>query len=100
MGLARIFFHRPKFAVLDEATSAINVDEEGPLYSRLLELGTTVFSIAHRPALERFHQKKLNYVGDGTGRWELTEIATGKSVSRRSARKELTIIRESQGTES
>ena len=64
IGLARLFFHRPDFAILDEATSAINADEEGPLYSRLGDQKITVFSIAHRPALKRFHHKHLHLIGE------------------------------------
>lgn len=48
VGLARLFFHKPRFAVLDESTSAINPDEEGALYRQLSELGITVFSIGAR----------------------------------------------------
>ena len=35
VGLARLYYHRPRFAVLDEATSAINPDEEGQLYNQV-----------------------------------------------------------------
>lgn len=35
VGLARLYYHRPRFAVLDEATSAINPDEEGMLYNQV-----------------------------------------------------------------
>ena len=48
VGLARLYFHRPTFAILDEATSAINPDEEGLLYAHIETLGITAFSIAHR----------------------------------------------------
>lgn len=51
VGLARLFFHKPRFAVLDESTSAINPDEEGALYRQLSELGITVFSIGARRCL-------------------------------------------------
>lgn len=34
VGFARLYFHTPKFAVLDEATSAINPDEESQLCAR------------------------------------------------------------------
>jgi len=74
LGLARLLYHRPKFAVLDESTSAINPDEEGALYAQFGELGITVFSIAHRMELVKFHQLRLHFAADGTGAWSLTEL--------------------------
>merc|ERR1719320_754233 len=74
VGIARLFYQKPTFAVLDEATSAINVTDEGPLYRQLLDLGITVFSIAHRIELKKFHKKELHYVGDGTGKRELIDL--------------------------
>lgn len=77
VGLARLFFHRPAFAVLDEATSAINPEEEGRLYEQLNDLGITVFSIAHRHELARFHKMRLDFAADGTGAWTLAELGAG-----------------------
>lgn len=74
LGLARLYFHRPAFAVLDEATSAINPDEEGLLYAQLGELGITYFSIAHRLELRRWHSCELHFAADGTGGWTLTQL--------------------------
>ena len=86
IGLARLYFHRPKFAVLDEATSAINADEEGTFYEHLSRMGITVFSIAHRLELQRFHQQRLHFLADGTGRYELLTIPSQyKTLSERQA---------------
>ena len=74
VGLARLYFHRPRYAVLDEATAAINPDEEGVFYAQLGKLGITAFSIAHRPELRKFHHKHLHFHADGTGGWTLKDI--------------------------
>ncbi|KAK3284414.1 hypothetical protein CYMTET_7938 [Cymbomonas tetramitiformis] len=74
IGFARLYFHKPLFAVLDEATSAINPDEEHRLYEKVQSLGTTVFSIAHRLELRKFHQWELRIEGDGSGKWELEPL--------------------------
>lgn len=73
IGFARLFYHSPPFAILDEATSAINPDEEHSLYERVIEQGTTVVSIAHRLELRRFHKRELKLAGDGSGGWEIHE---------------------------
>lgn len=67
----RLFYHAPPFAILDEATSAINPDEEHLLYEHVIAQGTTVVSIAHRLELRRFHKRELRVKGDGSGGWEL-----------------------------
>eukprot|EP00300_Choanocystis_sp_HF-7_P037494 c53660_g1_i1.p1 GENE.c53660_g1_i1~~c53660_g1_i1.p1 ORF type:complete len:649 (-),score=151.27 c53660_g1_i1:210-2117(-) len=74
VGLARLYFHKPDFAILDEATSAINANEEGPLYEHLARLNMTVFSISHREALKKYHKKNLHFIGDGSGAWTLTDL--------------------------
>mmetsp|Transcript_38344 Transcript_38344/g.53238 ORF Transcript_38344/g.53238 Transcript_38344/m.53238 type:complete len:696 (-) Transcript_38344:163-2250(-) len=74
MGFARLYFHRPLFAVLDEATSAINPDEEQKLYQKIEKMHTTVFSIAHRLELRKFHHYELILTGDGSGKWDLIEL--------------------------
>jgi ABC-type uncharacterized transport system fused permease/ATPase subunit len=63
IGFARLYFHQPRFCVLDEATSAINPDEEELLYQQVLDLQCTVFSIAHRLELRKFHQFELKIFG-------------------------------------
>jgi ABC-type uncharacterized transport system fused permease/ATPase subunit len=35
LGMARLFYHRPRFGVLDECTNAISVDVEEQLYRRV-----------------------------------------------------------------
>ena len=37
--MARLFYHKPQFAILDECTSAVSVDVEGFMYTRCREVG-------------------------------------------------------------
>ena len=74
IGFARLLYHQPRFAVLDEATSAINPDEEGRLYEKLAQAGITYISIAHKLELRKFHTVELALKGDGDGGWELRNL--------------------------
>ncbi|XP_039009664.1 ABC transporter D family member 1-like [Hibiscus syriacus] len=73
LGMARLFFHRPKFGILDECTNATSVDVEEQLYRVAKDLGITVITSSQRPALIPFHALELRLV-DGEGKWELRSI--------------------------
>mmetsp|Transcript_14133 Transcript_14133/g.37940 ORF Transcript_14133/g.37940 Transcript_14133/m.37940 type:complete len:820 (-) Transcript_14133:174-2633(-) len=72
LAMARLFFHRPAFAVLDECTSAVSLDVEGFLYTRAKDLGISLITVSHRPSLWRFHEKLLKF--DGNGGYEFRDI--------------------------
>jgi ABC-type uncharacterized transport system fused permease/ATPase subunit len=74
VGFARVFFHKPAFALLDESTSAVAPDAEAVMYRNVTNAGITVFSIAHRPALRAYHQIELIYAGDGKGGYEIKDL--------------------------
>ncbi|MQM14516.1 hypothetical protein Taro_047449, partial [Colocasia esculenta] len=78
LGMARLFFHHPKFGILDECTNATSVDVEEHLYKLANELGITVVTSSQRPALIPFHAMELRLI-DGEGKWELSSI--NQSVS-------------------
>ncbi|KAJ7076083.1 ABC transporter transmembrane region 2-domain-containing protein [Mycena belliarum] len=78
MGMARVLYHRPKFAVLDECTSAVSSDVEGRMYENAKKLGITLITISLRPSLAKYHTLLLTLTGDGSARWTLTRIGTAE----------------------
>ena len=73
IGMARLFFHKPKFGVLDECTNATSVDVEEHLYQYAAQLGITLVTITQRLALVKYHDAELRLL-DGEGDWELRQI--------------------------
>lgn len=73
LGMARLFFHKPRFGILDECTNATSVDVEEHLYKLANSLGITVITSSQRPALIPFHSVELRLI-DGEGAWELRTI--------------------------
>ena len=65
MAMARLFYHRPLFAILDECTSAVSVDVEAKLYNRAKQLEITLFTVSHRQTLFKFHDYMIRFDGEG-----------------------------------
>lgn len=74
MALARLIYHKPLFAILDECTSAVAIDVEQRIYKYLCEsLGCTLLSVTHRvKQLAKFHHLILEF--DGCGSFEFKRL--------------------------
>jgi putative ATP-binding cassette transporter len=60
VGIARALLQKPQFLFLDEATSGLDEDAEERVYDLLRERlpGTAVISIAYRPGIVRYHERR------------------------------------------
>ncbi|KAI9305110.1 ATP-binding cassette sub-family D member 4-like protein [Cunninghamella echinulata] len=63
---ARLLYWKPRFAVLDEATSAMDNETEAYLYKLIKDAGITVISVSHHTEVIQYHQQKLLLNGDGS----------------------------------
>ena len=77
MGMARLMYHKPRYAVIDEGTSAVSSDVEGLLYERAKAIGTTLITISTRASLKKYHTYNLTLGlgGDGAD-WDFERIGT------------------------
>ncbi|XP_043077161.1 ATP-binding cassette sub-family D member 3b [Puntigrus tetrazona] len=72
MAMARLFYHKPQFAILDECTSAVSVDVEDFIYRHCRKAGITLFTVSHRKSLWKHHEYYLHM--DGRGNYEFKPI--------------------------
>ena len=72
LAIARLLYHKPRFAVLDECTAAMSADGEIAAYKAMAAAGITMLSVAHRKAVVDFHQVAV--VLDGSGGWEVKNL--------------------------
>jgi len=74
IAFARLLYHRPTYAILDECTNGIAPAIEKDLYERCRSLGMAVFSISHKNELKALHDYELHYVADDEGSWEWIDL--------------------------
>ncbi|HMN72322.1 MAG TPA: ABC transporter ATP-binding protein/permease [Rhodoblastus sp.] len=85
VAFARIFLKKPDIIIMDEATSALDEITQARMMELVVErlAGSTLLHVAHRPGLEKYHNREIALEradegpaviadrgrGDGLGRW-------------------------------
>lgn len=72
IAMARLFYHKPKYAILDECTSSVTLEIEKVMYETAKKLGVTLMTVSHRRSLWQYHKKILQF--DGQGDYIFTDL--------------------------
>ncbi|MBF2099192.1 MAG: ABC transporter ATP-binding protein/permease [Gloeomargaritaceae cyanobacterium C42_A2020_066] len=73
LAFARVLLTQPRYAILDEASSALDVANERHLYGLLQQLGIVYVSVGHRNTLLAYHDQVLEL--DGMGGWQVCSVS-------------------------
>ncbi|WWD18145.1 hypothetical protein CI109_102594 [Kwoniella shandongensis] len=87
IAMARLFYHKPKYAILDECTSAVTLEIEKVMYDHATALGITLMTVSHRPSLWKYHSMVLQY--DGMGGYIFTELDAERRLALQEEKQDL-----------
>ncbi|RDL40171.1 p-loop containing nucleoside triphosphate hydrolase [Venustampulla echinocandica] len=87
VAMARLFYNRPKYAILDECTSSVTLEMEKIMYDHAKALGITLMTVSHRRSLWKYHSKILQF--DGQGKYIFTDLDADKRLKLEDEREEL-----------
>ena len=72
VAMARLFYHAPKYAILDECTSSVTLEIEKAMYDTAKSLEITLMTVSHRRSLWKYHENILQF--DGQGNYIFTKL--------------------------
>lgn len=72
VAMARLFYHAPKYAILDECTSSVTLEIEKAMYDNAKALNITLMTVSHRRSLWKYHDNILQF--DGQGNYIFTKL--------------------------
>ena len=87
VAMARLFYHAPKYAILDECTSSVTLEIEKRMYDTAKALGVTLMTVSHRRSLWRYHGWILQF--DGKGGFFFGELDAERRLELEGEREEL-----------
>lgn len=87
VAMARLFYHKPKYAILDECTSSVTLDTEKVMYETAKDLGVTLMTVSHRRSLWKYHSRILQF--DGQGNYVFTKLDAEKRLELEDEKEEL-----------
>ncbi|KKA30420.1 hypothetical protein TD95_004578 [Thielaviopsis punctulata] len=89
MAMARLFYHSPRYAILDECTSSVPLDVERAMYEGAKALDITLLTVSHRRSLWKYHSWILQF--DGQGHYVFTRLDAEKRLNLEDEKEDLDV---------
>ncbi|KAI5920384.1 ABC transporter transmembrane region 2-domain-containing protein [Camillea tinctor] len=90
VAMARLFYHKPRYAILDECTSSVTLETEKVMYDTAKALGITLMTVSHRRSLWKYHSRILQF--DGQGHFVFTALDAEKRLKLEDEKEELEVL--------
>ncbi|KAL2180058.1 ABC transporter transmembrane region 2-domain-containing protein [Thermothelomyces heterothallicus CBS 202.75] len=90
IAMARLFYHRPRYAILDECTSSVTLETEKVMYDTAKDLGITLMTVSHRRSLWKYHTHILQF--DGQGHYVFSKLDAERRLKLEDEREDLEVL--------
>jgi len=90
VAMARLFYHKPKYAILDECTSSVTLETERAMYEGAKALGISLMTVSHRRSLWKYHGWILQF--DGQGNFVFTRLDAERRLELEDEKEELDVL--------
>ncbi|KAJ4306988.1 ATP-binding cassette long-chain fatty acid transporter pxa2 [Collariella sp. IMI 366227] len=90
VAMARLFYHRPRYAILDECTSSVTLETEKVMYDTAKALGVTLMTVSHRRSLWKYHTHILQF--DGQGKYVFTKLDADRRMKLEDEKEDLEVM--------
>lgn len=90
VAMARLFYHKPRYAILDECTSSVTLDTEKIMYDNAKALGITLMTVSHRRSLWKYHTHILQF--DGQGKYVFTKLDAERRLELEDEKEDLDVL--------
>lgn len=90
VAMARLFYHKPRYAILDECTSSVTLETEKVMYENAKSLGITLMTVSHRRSLWKYHSRILQF--DGQGNYVFTKLDAEKRLKLEDEKEDLEVL--------
>ncbi|KAI0884574.1 ABC transporter transmembrane region 2 [Annulohypoxylon maeteangense] len=90
VAMARLFYHKPRYAILDECTSSVTLETEKVMYDNAKALGITLMTVSHRRSLWKYHSRILQF--DGQGHFVFTKLDAERRLKLEDEKEDLEVL--------